>query len=75
MEVRSELERTIYWDPNYVAASQAVENAQGRAAAADRELLAARQDLAAARQHLADKQAARQDVAEWANSHGLPDPP
>jgi hypothetical protein len=74
-EVRARLEHTVQWDPSWVDASQAVDEAQGKALAADRELAAAKQDLATARDRVADKQAARQQVADWAKSHGLPDPP
>jgi len=74
-EVRALLEQTIQLDPSYTASNQAVDEAQGKALAADWELTAAKQDLAAARDRVADKQAARQQVAEWAKSHGLPEPP
>ena len=74
-EVRTQLEQATHKDPSYLAASQAVDEAQGKALAADLELTAAKQDLAAARDRVADKQAARQQVADWARNHGLPQPP
>jgi hypothetical protein len=74
-EVRARLELTIQWDPSYVDASRAVDETQGKALVADWELAAAKQDLATARDRVGNKLAARQQVADWAKSHGLPDPP
>jgi hypothetical protein len=61
--------------PDYVVANQAVQLAQERVDAANKGLALAKQDLAAAKQRLADKRAARKEVADWAKSHGLPEPP
>jgi hypothetical protein len=74
-EVRARLEQAMRQDPIYVAASQAVDDAHDKVFAADKEFAGAKQDLAAARDRVADKQAARQQVADWAKNHGLPEPP
>jgi hypothetical protein len=74
-EVRARLEGATHQDPTYFAACQAVDDAHDKVFVADKELAAAKQDLAAARDRVADKQVARQQVADWAKSHGLPDPP
>ena len=74
-EVRAQLEGTLHQDPTYFFACQAVDEARDKAFMADKELAAAKQDLVAARERVADKQAARQQVADWAKSHGLPEPP
>jgi hypothetical protein len=74
-EVRARLEGAVHQDPGYVAACEVVDEAQDKVFVADKELAAAKQDLAAARDRVTDKLAARQQVADWAKSHGLPDPP
>jgi hypothetical protein len=72
---RLRLLQAIHQDPAYVAASQAVDDARERSAAADQQLAAAKQDLFASQRRLADKQESRQQILDWTYSHGLPDPP
>jgi hypothetical protein len=74
-DVRARLQRALQQDPSYVAASQALQDAQDRTIAADRQLAAAKLQLSAALNLVADKQIARQEVSDWARQHGLPEPP
>jgi hypothetical protein len=73
--VRIHLLQSLYQDPAYVAASQAVSDALEKAAAADQQFATAKLDLYAAQRRLADKQDSRQQILDWTYRHGLPDPP
>jgi len=72
---RRQLDETMHLDPRYLAGQQMVADAQDWVIAAETELAVARQNLDAAQSRYATKQAARQDVVNWAKSHGLPEPP
>jgi hypothetical protein len=74
-QVRSRLQRAVQEDPSYVAASQAMQDAEDKASAAERHLATAKLDLSGALNRVSNKEAARQLVCDWAKRHGLPDPP
>jgi len=69
--LRTQLDQSVRQDPNYLAAVQAVADAQDQAASADQQLAVANDNLAATARQAADRETSRQKFNDFLYSHGV----